>query len=275
MQRAAKQRREETPESRAMIPADSKDRFSNRVSDYVRYRPGYPHAILDLLLDECGLTPESAIADVGSGTGILTKLFLENGNLVYGVEPNAAMREAGEEFLATYPKFRSVAAPAEATMLPSASIDFVIAAQAFHWFDPQATRREFARILRSDGWVAIVWNERKTDVEPFAEAYEALVRIYGTDYKTVSERYPAPERMALFFGDASFQHREFPNEQSMDFEALRGRLLSSSYSPSPEHPNHAPMLAELRRIFGTHAENDCVRFQYTTHVYYGRLRPSN
>src|SRR5271170_3464981 len=120
--------------------SDSKQRFSNRVGDYVRYRPGYPRAVLDLLRDECGLTPKSVVADIGSGTGILTQMLLENGNLVYGVEPNAEMRAAGEEFLAAHPKFRSVAASAEATKLPDASVDLIVAAQAFHWFDPPASR---------------------------------------------------------------------------------------------------------------------------------------
>jgi len=262
------------------IAADSKERFSNRVADYVRYRPGYPPGILELLREECGLTPESVVADAGSGTGILTKLFLENGNFVCGIEPNAAMREAGEDFLAAYPRFRSVAAPAEATTLQDASVDFVIAAQAFHWFDPPRAGAEFARILRParvggpGGWVVVIWNERKKDLGPFAEAYEQLLRTYGTDYNAVSETYPEPDRMTAFFGAGGFQHRAFSNEQLMDFDALRGRLLSSSYSPAPGHPNHAPMLAELRRVFDRYAENGRVRFEYATHVYYGQFASS-
>jgi SAM-dependent methyltransferase len=250
---------------------DSKGRFSNRVADYVRYRPGYPRGVLDLLRDECGLTPASAIADIGSGTGILTKLFLDNGNFVYGIEPNAAMREAGEEFLAAYSKFRSVAATAEATTLPNAGVDLVTAAQAYHWFDPPAARAEFARILRPDGWVAVIWNERKTDSDPFAGQYEQLLRTFGTDYARVSETYPESRRMTELFG-SGFRHRAFPNEQLMHFGALRGRLLSSSYAPAAEHPNHGPMLAELRKIFDSHAVNGRVRHAYETHVYYGHLK---
>src|SRR5277367_285802 len=129
------------------LTTNSKERFTTRVDDYVRFRPGYPAEVIGVLREECGLAPESVIADIGSGTGILTKLFLENGNSVYGVEPNAAMRESGEQFLKEYRLFRSVAAPAEATTLPNASVDFVVAGQAFHWFDPWAVRSEFARIL--------------------------------------------------------------------------------------------------------------------------------
>jgi SAM-dependent methyltransferase len=250
---------------------DSKKRFSSRVADYVRYRPGYPLAILDPLLDECGLTPESVVADIGSGTGLLARLFLDNGNVVYGVEPNAEMRAAGEQSLRGYPKFRGVAASAEATGLPDASVDFVVAGQAFHWFDPRAARKEFARILRSRGWVAVVWNERRVETSALLRAYEALLRKYSTDYAQVSEHYPDDPRMAEFFAPGELRHRAFPNEQIFDFEGLRGRLLSSSYSPPKDHPNHQPMLAELRRIFDAHARNGRVRIEYVTHLYYGPL----
>ncbi len=251
--------------------SDSKERFSNRVADYVRYRPGYPRAVLELLRDECALTLESVVADVGSGTGILTKLFLENGNVVYGVEPNAAMRAAGEEFLAEYPKFRSVAASAEATTLPDASVDFVVAAQAFHWFDPPETRVEFQRILRPQGWVAVIANHRKKDASAFLRAYEAFLRRFGTDYGKVAEKYPSAARMADFFGAGKFREHTAPNRQIFDFDGLSGRLRSSSYAPPPEHPNHKPMLAALRELFDAHADRGSVSFDYVTFIYYGRL----
>lgn len=255
-----------------MMTTDSKQRFSSRVADYVRYRPSYPAAILDPLRDECGLTPASAVADIGSGTGLLSRLFLDNGNVVYGVEPNAEMRAAGEEFLRGYPKFRSIDGSAEATTLPSASVDFVVAGQAFHWFDPEAAYREFARILKPGRWVAVIWNERRVESSALLSAYEDLARKYSTDYAKVSAKYPEALRMAEFFGPNQVRQRTFPNEQIFDFEGLRGRLLSSSYSPPTDHPNHAPMLAELRRIFDLHNEKGRVRVEYTTHIYYGSLK---
>jgi ubiquinone/menaquinone biosynthesis C-methylase UbiE len=250
---------------------DSKQRFSNRVADYVRYRPGYPRAILDTLRDECGLTPASVLADIGSGTGLLSRLFLDNVNLVYGVEPNTEMRAAGEQLLRAYPKFRSIAASAEATTLPDASVDFVVAGQAFHWFDPQAARTEFARILRSSGWVAVIWNERRIETSALLREYEAMLRKYSPDYAQVSAKYPEDARMAEFFGPGELRQRTFPNEQIFDFEGFRGRLLSSSYSPPKGHPNHKLVLTELKRIFDAHNENGRVRVEYTTHLYYGRL----
>src|SRR5262245_9983579 len=112
--------------------------------------------MLEVLKNECGLTPDSVIADVGSGTGLLAKLFLENGNRVYCIEPNREMRQAGEGILEDYPKFLSVAGTAEATALSDASVDFVTAGQAAHWFDATKARHEFRRILRPGGWLALV-----------------------------------------------------------------------------------------------------------------------
>ncbi len=255
-----------------MPTIDSKQRFSSRVADYVRYRPSYPAAILDPLREECGMTPASVVADVGSGTGLLARIFLDNGNLVYGVEPNAEMRAAGEQFLQRYSRFHSVDGSAEATMLQDASVDFVAAGQAFHWFDPEAARIEVARILRPEGAVAVVWNERRVETSAFLRAYEELLQKYSDDYAHVSAKYPEDRRMADFFAPGKFRERTFPNEQLFDFEGLRGRLLSSSYSPPADHPNHAPMLAGLRRIFDAHNKGGYVRFEYATHLYYGRLQ---
>jgi ubiquinone/menaquinone biosynthesis C-methylase UbiE len=252
---------------------NSKERFSNRVSDYMRYRPSYPSAVLDVLRSECGLTPQSVITDVGSGTGILTKLFLENGNNVYGVEPNAAMRKAGEEFLRDYARFRSVNGSAENTALPNSSVDFVTAGQAFHWFDLTATRAEFQRILKPHGFAAIISNERLHDTTPFLREYEDLLRKYGTDYEKVAETYTKQQRMKEFFGSVNYGTKTFPNEQVFDFDGLRGRLLSSSYAPREGHPNHDPMLAALRHLFEAHQQNGAVRFGYRTNVTYGQFPP--
>ncbi len=254
-----------------MAAADSTKRFSNRVEDYARYRPGYPQAILEPLREECGLAPECRIADVGSGTGLLSRVFLDDGETVYGIEPNAEMRAAGERSLRGYPRFHSVAATAEATTLADASVDFVVAGQAFHWFDAPAARREFARILRPDGWAAILWNERLMDTTEFLRAYEALLRKYSTDYREVAAKYPGHREMKDFFAPGELRNRHFPNEQVFDFEGLGGRLLSSSYAPALGHPHHEPMLAELRRIFDVHNQDGLVRFEYATQLYYGRL----
>jgi SAM-dependent methyltransferase len=255
-----------------MTFADAKQRFSNRVADYVRYRPGYPAALLDLLRTECGLATNHVIADLGSGTGLLTKLFLENGHRVFGVEPNQEMRQAGEEFLQSFPKFTSVAGSAEATALGDASVDFVTAGQAFHWFDPQAARREFLRILKSNGWVVITWNDRRMEEAQLTREYENLLERFGIDYKRVKDAYPESEDIRGFFAAGVFSARDLPNQQILDWEGFRGRLRSSSFAPTEGHPNYAPMMAELERIFRAHERNGSVCMEYFTRVYFGQLR---
>ena len=246
-------------------------RFSSRVENYVKYRPGYPKAIIDLLRQECRLTGASVIADIGSGTGILTELLLNNGNTVFGVEPNQEMRGAAERLLSGYSHFQSVAGTAEATTLPEKSVDLITAGQAFHWFDGGKTRQEFLRILKPQGWVALIWNDRNITAHPFFEAYEQLLKTYGTDYEAVGHKHTDAEMVGSFFGIGGFKVATFPNHQVFDNEGLQGRLLSSSYAPEQGHPNHLPMLAELKVIFQKYQLNGNVTFEYDTAVYYGRL----
>jgi SAM-dependent methyltransferase len=251
--------------------SDAKQRFSNRVEDYVRYRPGYPPEILPLLKTWTNLRADHTVADIGFGTGLLSKLFLEFGNRVLGVEPNAEMRAAGEEFLRDYPKFSSVAGSAEATTLPSESVDFVAAAQAFHWFQMPAARDEFRRILRTEGRVLVIWNERLLDDTAFLREYEALLLRFGTDYSRVSESYPRAEQMLEFYGSNEFTSHSLPNFQQFDFNGLSGRLRSSSYAPPAGHPQHEPMMKELRKLFDLHQKGGVVRMEYRTRVYAGKL----
>ena len=257
--------------ARTCMSEDSTTRFSTRVSDYVKYRPGYPPGLLGLLESECGLGPASEVADVGSGTGLLSELFLRAGNRVYGVEPNREMREAGEQMLAAYPNFVSVDGRAEATTLADACVDFVVAGQAFHWFNPASARQEFLRILRPDGWVVLAWNDRRTQGTPFLEDYERLLMDYGTDYREVSAKYMEETSLSTLYGGAEVRHATFDNEQVFDFEGLRGRLASSSYAPQPGHPKHEPMMRELEAVFHRHERGGRVVVGYDTKVFYGRL----
>jgi SAM-dependent methyltransferase len=250
---------------------DSAQRFSNRVENYIKFRTGYPGALIETLRKECGLTELSTIADIGSGTGILTELFLRNGNHVAGVEPNRDMREAAERLLARYSRFQSVAGRAEATELADHSVDFVTAAQAFHWFDRDRARGEFRRILKSGGWVVLVWNERDAQSTPFLVAYEGLLDRYGTDYKEVDHRRVDGKSLADFYGSWGYGSKVFSNRQELDYEGLRGRLLSSSYVPPAGDPGYEPMLAELSRIFEAYAVKGRVIVHYRTLLYWGGM----
>jgi ubiquinone/menaquinone biosynthesis C-methylase UbiE len=253
-----------------MPAADSTQRFSSRVESYVRYRPSYPAAVIELLKNECGLTANSIIADIAFGTGIFTKLLLENGNRVFGIEPNANMRRAGEEFLGSFPNFTSVAGTAEDSTLSSQSVDFATAAQAAHWFDLKQARAEFMRILKPGGWSVLVWNERSVNSTAFLREYEQLVLDFGTDYKEVRHERTT-ETIHQFFAPTSFHARVFDNHQQIDYTGLEGRLLSSSYTPPSDHPNYRPMLAKLQRIFDAHQTNGKVVLEYKTRVYYAQF----
>ncbi|MDZ4286789.1 MAG: class I SAM-dependent methyltransferase [Prosthecobacter sp.] len=249
---------------------DATRRFSDRVANYVRFRPGYPAEVVPLLQGETGLKPEWVVADVGSGTGISAQLLLRAGCTVHGVEPNREMREAAEALLAGEGRFHSVDAPAEATTLADGSLDLVLAAQAFHWFDPPRTRREFTRILRSGGWVVLMWNVRHVDTTPFLRAYEDLLLAYATDYQQVRHENVTDDRLAEFFTGGVWAAHALPNAQVFDWEGLAGRLLSSSYAPALGQPNHEVMMEALRDIFDEHQVEGKVGFEYETRVYVGR-----
>ena len=214
------------------------------------------------------MTAETIVADIASGTGIFTRLLLENGNRVFGVEPNSDMRRAGEEFLAEYPKFVSVNGTAEATTLPDHSVDLITSAQAAHWFDRDKALSEFRRILKSGGFVALIWNDRRIEGSAFGQDYEQMVIRHGTDYAEVRRRDQASGK---FFEALPFSVRVLHNYQEFDYPALEGRLLSSSYAPQPGDPSYVPMLTELRRVFDKHQKGGCVRMEYDTKLYYCRL----
>jgi len=250
---------------------DPTQRFSTRVDNYIKFRPSYPRAIIDLLESEYGLMHDSIVADVGSGTGLLARLFLDHGNVVFGVEPNREMREAGEQLLQDYDRFTSVDGTDEATTLPDHYVDFVTAGQAFHWFDRERARGEWKRILNPKGWAVLVWNERRSNASPFLAGYEQLLLTFATDYAAVNHKQVDAGPISRFFGPAGFTLHTFENRRDFDFEALKGRLLSSSYAPETGHPDHAPMIAELRRLFDIHQTGGAVSFEYDTQVYIGRL----
>ena len=247
------------------------ERFSDRVENYTRYRPSYPDGVLETLSQHANLSATAQVADIGSGTGIFSELLLPRCARVFGIEPNEAMRQAAQRRLSATARFTSLPGTAEATGLPPASVDLVTAAQAFHWFNPPEARREFIRILRPGGFVALVWNERHTDTTPFLSDYEHLLARHAPDYAKVNHANVKPSDLAAFYGRDGCVTAEFPSEQRFDFAGLKGRLLSSSYAPNVGHPGHDAMIAALAALYSRHAQDDWVSFLYTTRLYYGRL----
>ena len=246
---------------------DSTKRFSNRVADYVKYRPAYPEAILSAL----HVSPDWVVADIGSGTGISTELFLSTGCRVHAVEPNEEMRAKAEELLSHYPNFVSVNGTAEETGLAAGSFDLIVAGQAFHWFDPVRTREEMLRISRPGTIIALIWNERLMET-PFEKEYEELILHYAGDYRTINHKNITDKQIGAFFHPANFVQQQFENGQDFDFDGLKGRLLSSSYIPK-EGERFGAMIGALEKLFSNYAVDGKVRVRYDTKMYSGVLKP--
>jgi SAM-dependent methyltransferase len=250
-----------------------KARFSDRVDDYVRYRPGYSVEVVRTLESELGIVPrKTRVVDIGSGTGISAQLFLREGYDVTGVEPNAAMRHAAESLLASWgPQFRSVEGSAEATTLRDGSADLIVAAQAFHWFDVRSARVEMLRVVGAGGALALMWNDRQVETRAFLRAYDEAIRTWSIDYAKVDHKNLAEADIVSFFGPAGCESRTFPQFQEFDWQGLLGRALSSSYVPLRGQPGHDELVAALRQLFDAHAEAGKVRFDYDTKLYFGRF----
>lgn len=256
-------------------PTDPTARFSGRVDDYVKTRPSYPRGVLDVLREGCGLSAASVVSDLGSGTGLFTKLLLESGARVHAVEPNDEMRAAAESLLRDAPGFRSVAGRAEATTLEDASVDLVTAAQAFHWFDVEAAHREMRRILRPRSTamgsnVALVWNDRDLEATPFLREYEELLVRRCPKYRELQGKADSTDKFDALLGPDRWTRHAVANEQHLDRAGLMSRLLSSSYAPRPGEPTHDETIAELRALFDRRAEGGLVAMLYTTVVILGR-----
>lgn len=249
---------------------NSTTRFSNRVNDYVKYRPHYPKTIVEFLEDNYELSTGKLIADIGAGTGISTALFLDAGYKVIAVEPNQEMREKAVELLGNYPGFKAMNGTAENTGLETGSIDFIIAGQAFHWFDAEKTKTEFKRILKPGGIVALIWNERKTQ-SAFEIEYDRLIVNHGRDYAKVDHRNIDDGHIGAFFNPEPFQLEVFQNKQVFDFNGLAGRLLSSSYMPAKDEAGYEPMMADLKDLFDKYQQDDFITINYDTKVYVGKL----
>jgi len=250
---------------------DSTSRFSNRVDNYVKYRPGYPPQVLDYLQKQCHLTADSVIADIGSGTGIFTDLLLKHDYTVYAVEPNEAMRHAAEKTLKHYPKFHSVNGVADATTLPDRSADLIVCAQAFHWFNTPETKMEFKRILAPYGHAALIWNNRCIDADDFAISYELLLKQQSNDYERVNHQNLTETDFVNFFRDGKYKLVKFPNLQVFNLEQLTGRAFSSSYLPAQDSIAGQALSIQLKDIFDQYQTNGTVMFRYETEIYLGKV----
>lgn len=241
-------------------------RFSNRVENYVRYRPSYPSAVVDFFEEKLGLHSGQTIADIGSGTGLFAEQLLKRGYNVTCVEPNEEMRQAGVRKLGQYPGFQSLQHAAEETGLEESSVDLITVAQAFHWMDPVLTKQEFARILRPGGHRVLAWNIRMNS-SPFLQDYNELKVDFAIEGRVNNEM--DKEILETFFEPEEMQLQTFPNVQWLDFDGLKGQLLSSSQAPLPGYSTYDTMISSLVQLFVAHNENGFVKMEYETRLYWG------
>lgn len=253
------------------MESDPTKRFSGRVDNYVKYRPGYPPEVVGYLKDKCGLPGGAAIADIGAGTGIFTKLLLDEGYKVYAVEPNEAMRNAAIGQLSAYKNLTVVNGTAGETTLPAKSIGLIVCAQAFHWFNNEATRSEFNRILTDEGKAALIWNNRLIDADAFSIAYDTLLKSDSVDYNTVNHQNISDIDFKVFFKAGKYEVKKFSNEQVFDEEGLIGRAFSSSYIPPPGTHEGEVFLKLLKELFAKYNDNGHVKFRYQTEIYLGEV----
>ena len=244
-------------------------RFTDRVDNYAQYRPSYPDDAIAYITSR-GILPSTDVADIGSGTGIMTRLLLPHCRTVFAVEPNEAMRNRAEVELSNQPGFRSISGTAESTGLESASVGAIVCAQAYHWFDSERTRREFRRVLGGPRLLFLVWNNRINDT-PFLKRYDELLHQYGSDYAQVNHQRLGDRELESVFSD-SYEKAEFANEQRFDLAGVIGRLDSSSYVPPPEDPRHRKLVREVEEAFGRYSSDGTISFHYSTTVYSGTMR---
>ncbi|MHA1841287.1 MAG: class I SAM-dependent methyltransferase [Candidatus Heimdallarchaeota archaeon] len=250
---------------------DPTKRFSDRVDNYLKYRPRYPQELLSFLLKEKIIQETSILADIGSGTGFFSELLLESGCQVFAVEPNKEMREAAEELLKGQTSFTSVDGTAEATTLKDKSVDFLAVAQAFHWFDREKTREEFLRILKHNGYLVLVWNNRIKEDIPFQVGYNDLLIKYCPGHDKTNHYKITFDQIAEFYGGTDVKIFRCTNQQILDFEGLKGRLFSSSYTPKENEPNYQPLLSALKELFDKYQVNGKVTMEYKTKMHYGKM----
>jgi SAM-dependent methyltransferase len=253
------------------MTSDATARFTERADVYTRGRPAYPDAVVAHLVLVGALPPHGTVVDLGVGTGLSAEPFLRAGHTVIGVEPNASMRAVGDQRLAAYGRYLSVDGSAEDTTLSAECADLVVAGQAFHWFDLALAATETRRILKQDGWAALIWNDRPATGSAFLEGYEQLLKTYGIDYSQVTHRHVDEDAINRYFAPAQCRTAYFDNPRDLDRESLLALVGSASYMPAPGHPRHAAMVKAVEELFAAHASDGCVRMQYRTRLHYGPM----
>lgn len=245
--------------------------FSDKVADYVASRPGYPAALFEFLRAEGHLSFGAVVADVGAGTGLLTQGLLAEGCNVIAIEPSTPMRAAADASFAGVPNYRSASGAAESMPVPTASVDLITAAQAFHWFEIEAARTEFLRVLRPLGTVALIWNDR-VHADPVNAALNELFARHGGAKRTALIAHEDRSQVAPFFGATVPVERTWPHEHQLDEAGLASLAFSRSYMPDRGTAPGQVVYQQVDELFDRFATGGRIAVRYATVAMVGRPR---
>ena len=251
--------------------SNSTKRFSERVENYLKYRPDYPSFLIKVLENELNFKKDFILADIGSGTGILSKLFLDYGNQVFCVEPNNEMRSAADNILSEYANYQSINGTAEETTLETDSIDLIVAGQSYHWFNNSKAKKEFKRILKPNLSTVLIWNSRKKDNNEFSSEYESLINNFSIDYKQVGHYNINDHDLNSFFNKEGYKKVVLENHQILDYDGLKGRLFSSSYMPNQNEKIAKTIMVKLKEIYNHHQKDGTISIDYNTEIFIGKI----
>ena len=252
---------------------DTKNRFSEKVENYVKYRPHYPKKLIEFMEMHDILKKDYVIADVGAGTGKFTELLLQSGYTVNAIEPNRPMLKACKEIYGKYSNLKCIEGSSDVTTLADNSVDLITTAQAFHWFEIEDTKTEWERILKPNKYVALIWNSRLKGEKttPFQRQYEEFVKKYGKEYTRMQENFRVQEKIDILFKKNGYLEFHTPYSQTFNFGSLMGRALSSSYMPQPRDKLYPKMVEALKALFENHQVENQVSIEYDTELIYGKL----
>lgn len=247
------------------------DKFSGKADVYSKSRPSYPNEYIDYLFSANSLNETSKVADIGSGTGILSRQLLKRGLNVITVEPNDDMRRKAEQDLNEFEHFISIKASAEETTLPDKNLDLVIAAQAFHWFDQEKFKCECKRILKKDAKVALVWNSRDSSNPLIIENAEIFKKYCPSFYGFSGGIGEDEEIFTRFYREGKYEYKRFPNDITLDFNGFLGRNLSASYSLKPEDKDYQLFMEAITDLFEKYNNGGKIVMPNYTRSYLGHV----
>jgi len=250
---------------------DARSLFNGKASIYSRYRPDYPKDLLKMLEKETGFNRNWIVADIGSGTGIMSRLFLENGNHVYCIEPNDDMRSESIKLTSSFLKCKVLKGTAENTGLDTDSIDIIVAGQSFHWFDPVAAKKEMTRVLKPGGFAALIWNNRSERENSLSKEYDYICSKYSHNYQGTGNSRIESDTFITFFHNG-FKKFETPNYQKLNLDGILGRYFSTSYALQPQDPEYGDAVESLKKLFRKFEKNGYATMEYETQIFLGQLK---